>query len=126
MLIRYKIYRSKNPDEIFNSEMIKWNIENDKDLIEIDRRVKEVLAYHIQNLPEIKKYGTAYIGRTEIVSLEITDEDNLGGLTEEYFRAYLASEEVGMKYYTVIWSQTTNINKEQKPVKSKNKDNKEE
>ena len=60
MYIKYELYRAKN-QELFNAEMIEWVLETDKDLIEIDKRMRDVLMQHIQNLPEVKKFGTAYI-----------------------------------------------------------------
>lgn len=103
MLIRYELYRSKYPDEMFNAEMIKWNLSTDKDLIEIDRRLGEVLTHHMQSLPEVQKYGTGYVGRMKIINIEITDEDDLGGLDEESFRAYLSNPEVNVNI-PVVWS----------------------
>lgn len=103
MLIRYKLYRSKHSDEVFNAEMIKFNIENDDHLVDIDNILQYLLTTHIQQLPEVKKYGTAYIGRMEIVNIEITDEDNLN-LTEEAFRHYMSTI---MPHLEIIWSKTT-------------------
>ena len=54
MYIKYELYRTKN-QELFNSGAIEWVLKTDKDLIEIDRRIFEVLTYHISELPEIKK-----------------------------------------------------------------------
>ena len=110
MLIRYELYRSKYPDVMFNAEMIKWNLETDKDLIEIDRRLGEVVTQHIQSLPEIQKYGLGYMGRVKIVNIEITDEDDLGGIDESGFRVYLTNPEVNVNV-PVIWSKG-NIEKE--------------
>ena len=93
MYIKYELYRAKN-QELFNAEKIEWVIETDKDLIEIDRRILEVLTYHISTLPQIKKFGTAYLGRTKIVGIEINDNDNLGGITEQQFRDYMHSETI--------------------------------
>ena len=88
MYIKYELYRSKN-NKLFNAEMIEWVLETDKDLIEIDRRIIGVLTQHISTLPEIQKYGTAYLGRTKIVGIEINDNDNLGGISEQQFRDYI-------------------------------------
>ena len=88
MYIKYELYRAKN-QELFNAEKIEWVIETDKDLIEIDRRILEVLTYHISTLPQIKK-----LGRTKIVGIEINDNDNLGGITEQQFRDYMHSETI--------------------------------
>ena len=46
MYIKYELYRAKN-QELFNAEMIEWVLEDDKDLIEIDRRIRDVLTQHI-------------------------------------------------------------------------------
>lgn len=107
MFIRYKLYRSKYPDQVFNAEKIQWNLQTDKDIIEIDKRLTDLLSFHISNLPQIKKFGTGYIDRMEIVSLEITDEDYTSYLSEEQFRTYMANENV-MPYITIIWSKTNN------------------
>jgi hypothetical protein len=88
---------------MFNAEMIKWNLETDKDLIEIDRRLGEVLTQHIQTLPEIQKFGTGYMGRMKIVNIEITNEDDLGGLDEVGFKTYLTNPEVNVNI-PVIWN----------------------
>lgn len=118
MLIRYKLYRASKPDVVFNAEMIKVNIENDDHLIAIDDILTGILSQHIQNLPEVKKYGIAYVGRMEIVNLEVTDEDNLN-LTEDQFRNYMANIN---PLLPIVWGKTTNnIEIEEKPVKTKRK-----
>lgn len=104
MYIRYKLYRSKYPDQVFNQEMIQFNLENDNHLIKIDDIMNQVLAYHIQNLPQVIKYGTAYIGRMEIVNIEITDNDTID-LSEEEFRHYMHTI---MPYLQIIWNKTCN------------------
>lgn len=105
MYIKFDLYRSKYPDKIFRSEMIQWDLKEDKDLIEIDRRMRDVLATHIKTLPEIQKFGIAYIGRMQIVEVEILDSDDLGGLNEEQFRAYMQNVDV-MPYLNIKWSKT--------------------
>ena len=102
MYIKYELYRAKN-QELFNAEMIEWVLTEDKDLIEIDKRMRDVLAQHIQQLPEIKKFGTAYIGRMKIAGIEINDNDDLGGLNEEEFRKYMRNPEV-MPYLDIVWN----------------------
>ena len=89
--------------------MIEWVLTEDKDLIEIDRRIRDVLTQHISNLPEIKKYGTAYIGSMKIVGIEINDNDDLGGLGEAEFRAYMANPEV-MPYLNIVWNKKEDNN----------------
>lgn len=108
MYIKYELYRVKDQG-LFNAEMIEWVLETDKDLIEIDRRIRDVLTQHISNLPEIKKYGTAYIGSMKIVGIEINDNDNLGGLGEAEFRAYMANPEV-MPYLNIVWNKKAEEN----------------
>lgn len=103
MYIRYELYRSKYPDQMFNAEMIQWDLQTDKDIIELDKRMRDVLTQHISNLPEVKKYGTGYIGRMKIVNIEITDNDYTSHLGEEQFKAYVSNPEV-MPYLTVIWN----------------------
>ena len=102
MYIKYELYRVKDQG-LFNAEMIEWVLETDKDLIEIDRRIRDVLTQHISNLPEIKKYGIAYVGSMKIVGIEINENDNLGGLGEAEFRAYMSSPEV-MPYLDIVWN----------------------
>lgn len=93
MYIKYELYRAKN-QELFDSAMIEWVLKTDKDLIEIDRRIIEVLTHHISTLPQIKKFGTAYLGRTKIAGIEINDNDDLGGITEQQFRDYMHNETI--------------------------------
>ncbi len=100
MIVRYKLYRASKPEEVFNNEAIKINLENDDHLIAIDDILAGILAQHIQNLPEVKKFGIAYVGRMEIVNIEITDEDNVN-LNETEFRSYITQI---MPYLTVIWN----------------------
>lgn len=104
MYIKYELYRAKN-QELFNAEMIEWVLSEDKDLIEIDKRMRDVLAQHISSLPEIQKYGTAYIGSMKIAGIEINDNDNLGGLTEEEFRKYMSNPDV-MPYLDIVWNKS--------------------
>lgn len=112
MYIKYELYRAKN-QELFNAEMIEWVLEDDKDLIEIDRRIRDVLTQHISQLEEVKKYGTAYIGRMKIVGIEINDNDDLGGLNEEEFRKYMSNPEV-MPYLDIVWNKSKNKDEQPK------------
>ena len=101
MYIRYKLYRSSVPDEVFNSEMIEVPIENDDHIVMIDKILQDVLTQHISDLPEVKKYGL--------------------NLTEEAFRHYMSTI---LPHLEIIWSQPTNdIGNEEKAVKTKNKEN---
>lgn len=102
MYIDFELYRAKN-DEKFDSEAIEWVLEKPEDLIEIDRRIRDVLTQHISNLDVVKKYGIAYIGRMKIVAIEINDNDNVEDLDEEHFRAYMANPEV-MPHLNIIWN----------------------
>lgn len=113
MLVRYRLYRSKYPDVVFNSETIKFVIENDDHLVALDDILTRILSYHIQNLPEIKKFGIAYVQRMEIEFMEITDEDNVN-LDEQSFRHYMSTINPNLR---IVWSKTTNnTNKQQKSV----------
>lgn len=101
MYIRYKLYRTgKNVDICFNTEMIEFVIENDDHLVMIDDILTSVLTKHLQSLPEVKKYGIAYVGRMEIVNIEITDKDYVN-LTEEQFRHYMSTINPNLQ---IIWS----------------------
>lgn len=115
MYIKYELYRAKN-QELFNSEMIEYVLKTDKDLIEIDRRIIEVLTYHISTLPQIKKYGTAYLGRTKIVGIEINDNDDLGGITEQQFRDYMHSDTIDIRVMgiDIKWNKKDDIKTEEK------------
>lgn len=93
MYIKYELNRAKN-GEVFNREMIEWVLETDRDLVELDDRLNYLLAQHISNLEEVKKYGTGYIGSMKIVGLVITDKDYVGGLNEEAFKGYLSSSAI--------------------------------
>lgn len=90
MNITYKLYRSKYPDQVFNSETIKFVIENDDHLAALDEILQHMLTQHIQDLPEIKKYGIAYVHRMCIEELEITKEDNVN-LSKEAFEHYIST-----------------------------------
>ena len=102
MYIKFELYRAKN-GELFDQEMIEWPLQTDEDIVEITERVNTVLAQHLQTIPQVQKYGTAYIGRMKIVNIEITDNDYTSYLDEEQFKAYVSNPEV-MPYLTVIWS----------------------
>lgn len=104
MLIRYRLYRSKFPDQIFNAEMIQVDIKNDDHLVAIDDIITGVLSNHIKNLPDVKKYGIAYVDRMEIENIEITDDDVLD-LSESAFRQYMSTITPNI---TIIWNKTTN------------------
>lgn len=120
MYIRYKLYRSSVPDQIFNSEMIEVPLENDDHIVMIDKVLQDVLTRHISELPEVQKFGTAYIGKMEIVNIEINDKDNLN-LTEEAFRHYMSTI---MPKLEIIWNQTSNnIDEEENSFKIENKEN---
>ena len=119
MYIRYNLYRA-DLKTIFNSEMIEFVIENDDHLAMIDKILQDLLTQHIQNLEEVKKFGIAYVGKMEIVNIEITDKDNIN-LTEEAFRHYISTI---MPYLSIVWSQTIkDIDEEENSVKTENKEN---
>ena len=119
MYIRYKLYRA-DMTTMFNAEMIEFVIENDDHLAMIDKILQDLLTQHIQSLEEVKKYGIAYVGKMEIVNIEITDKDNIN-LTEEAFRHYMSTI---MPYLQIIWSQqVSNIDEEKTEFKIENKEN---
>lgn len=119
MYIRYKLYRA-DLETVFNSEMIEFVIENDDHLAMIDKILQDLLTHHIQNLEEVKKFGIAYVGKMELVNIEITDKDNVN-LTEEAFRHYISTI---MPHLSIVWSQTIkDIDEEENSVKSENKEN---
>lgn len=104
MLLRFCLYRSSQPDEIIQDGSLKFIIENDDHLSRIDDIIINMLGDYIDTIPEIKKYGLAYIGREEIVDMTITDEDNIN-LSEELFRQYMKTI---FPQLTIIWNKTTN------------------
>lgn len=116
MYIRYNLYRTgSHSDEIFNSEMIEFIIENDDHLVRLDEIIIGILTKHIQNLDIIKRNGIAYVGRMEVVNLEITDKDNIN-LEKEAFEHYLHTLNI---HIPVIWNKQYNYMSEQeKPVKT--------
>lgn len=119
MYIRYKLYRA-DMKTAFNAEMIEFIIENDDHLAMIDKILQDLLTQHIQNLSEIKKYGIAYVGKMEIVNIEITDKDNVN-LTEEAFRHYMSTI---LPYLPIIWNvQSNNIDEDKKSFKTDFKEN---
>lgn len=105
MIIKYDLYRAKN-GEIFNREAIKWNLEKDEDILDLDTRLQFVLTKHISDLDEIKKFGSAYVGKMDIVSIQITDEDYTCELDEQHFMDYI--KEI-LPNLNVLWCKTTNI-----------------
>lgn len=123
MYIKYELFRSKN-NEMFNSGMVEIVLRDDKDLIAIDDIISGVMKYHIQQLPEIKKYGTGYIGSVKLISVVINDNDYVSDLNEGAFKGYMANINQNI---TVEWNRTTNnTTDEQKPVKTEPQKNKRE
>lgn len=121
MYIKYEMFRSKN-NEMFNSGMVEIVLRDDKDLIAIDDIISGVMKYHIQQLPEIKKYGTGYIGSVKLISIVINDNDYVSDLNEEAFKGYIANINQNL---IVEWNRTTNnTTEEQKPVKTEPQKNK--
>ena len=115
MYLKYVLFRSKN-NEIFNSGKIELVLKDDRDIIMIDKLIEDVMKYHITQLPEIKKFGLAYIGSVKLVSIVINDNDYVSELNEEGFKGYMANINPNL---TVEWNRTTNnITEEQKPVKT--------
>lgn len=121
MYIKYELFRSKN-NEMFNSGMVEIVLRDDKDLIAIDDIISGVMKYHIQQLPEIKKYGTGYIGSVKLISIVVNDNDYVSDLNEEAFKGYMANINQNI---TVEWNRTANnTTEEQKPVKTEPQKNK--
>lgn len=121
MYIKYELFRSKN-NEMFNSGMVEIVLRDDKDLIAIDDIISGVMKYHIQQLPEIKKYGTGYIGSVKLISIVVNDNDYVSDLNEEAFKGYMANINQNI---TVEWNRTANnTTDEQKPVKTEPQKNK--
>lgn len=120
MYIRYKLYRASKPDEVFNAEMIEVLIEKDDHILMIDKVIQDVLYQHMLSLDEVKRFGTGYIGKMDIVNIEMTDKDNLN-MDEASFREYMSNI---MPYLEIIWSVSTNdIPELEKPIESENNEN---
>lgn len=104
MLLQFCLYKSSEPNKIIQDGYLKFIIKNDDDLIRIDDIIINMLGDYIDTIPEIKKYGIAYIGREEIVDMTITDEDNIN-MSEEAFRQYMSNV---LPKLTIIWNKTVN------------------
>lgn len=113
MLIRFEMYRSKIPDEMFDSGSIQVDIVNEQELVKIDEVILNVLNKYRTELPVIKKYGVAYMGRLRLVDLTITDSDTAIDLDEGQFNHYIQSIIPGI---VVIWNKTTNNTTEEEKV----------
>lgn len=102
MIINFELTRSKT-GEVFTRQGVKFNIETDYQLANIDTVITQILTNHINSLQEVKKFGIAYIGDMRLVSLEVTDEDKVG-FDEVSFREYIRRL---MPKLAVIWHKTT-------------------
>lgn len=102
MYIKYELYRAKN-GELFNAEMIEWVLEKDEDIVELPERITYLLSQHIQNLPEIQKYGIAYVGRMKLAGIEINDNDYTSELDKEHFTAYIRNLDT-MNGVDIVWN----------------------
>ena len=121
MYIKYELFRSKN-NEMFNSGMVEIVLRDDKDLIAIDDIISGVMKYHIQQLPEIKKYGKGDNSSVKLISIVVNDNDYVSDLNEEAFKGYIANINQNI---TVEWNRTiNNTTEEQKPVKTEPQKNK--
>ena len=103
MIIDFQLYRAKNND-IFLGEKIGFNIQNDSQLLVLDTLIQDLLMNHIKNIPIIKKYGLGYIGNVELLSIEITNDDNIS-LNELAFKNYAST----LTRAPIIWSRDKNI-----------------
>ena len=101
MNIKYEMYRSKDKKELFNYGTITVNIETENQLLGIDEIILKILAEHQKSVPEIIKYGTAYLGRLVIDEIEITKEDVGIDLDEVQFNAYMSKVIPGLK---IVWN----------------------
>ena len=110
MYIKYELYRAKN-GELFNAEMIEWPLNTDEDIIEIKERMTQVLTQHIQSLDEVKKYGTAYIGKMKIAGIEINDNDYICDLDREHFENYIHDINV-LGHIDIKWNKKDDSNVE--------------
>lgn len=131
MKIGFKLTRNKNKG-IIEEGYIEVKLEDAlKDIPLEDNRYINALTYILQNtltqyisdLPEIKKYGSAYIGGLEITGIVIEDTDELYITREEF----LNEIHTKMPKLAVVYDkQVTNISNEEKSVKIDSNNNEEE
>ena len=102
VIINFELTRSKT-GVVFTRQAVQFNIETDYQLANIDTIIKQVLSDYIKNIQEVKKFGIAYIGEMNLVSLEVTDNDKVG-FDEISFREYIRRI---MPKLAIIWHKTT-------------------
>ena len=118
MFIHYNIYRTgKRKDEIIDSGKLQYNLQNDSDILILREIIYKLLNQYTTELPEVKKYGTGYIGKIEILYIEITDDDNIT-TPKEAFNIY---HDVELKDLLFKWSKTAQ--EQQQDVKLEYKGN---
>lgn len=104
MYITYSAYRSKNNDFIAK-RTISLPIGDFRQLLNLDGIILSVIKKDLNNLPNINKFGVAYVGDIHCEKIEITDEDNTDAMNEEQFREYFKE----ISNIPLIWSKTEEV-----------------
>lgn len=92
MFIHYNIYRTgKNKDKIIDSGKIQYNLQNDSEILILREIIYNLLNKYTSELPQVKQYGSGYIGKVELLFAEITNDDNIT-TPKEAFETYQKSE----------------------------------
>lgn len=104
MYITYSAYRSKNNDFI-DRRKISLPIGDFRQLLNLDGIILSVIKEDLINIPNINKYGTAYIGDIRCEQFEIVDEDNTDAMNEEQFREYFKE----ISNVPLIWSKKEEV-----------------
>lgn len=107
MYITYSAYRSKN-NEFIDRRTISLPIGDFRQLLNLDGIIVSVIEQDLINIPNINKFGRAYIGELKCERFEIVDEDNTDAMNEEQFREYFKE----ISNVPLIWSKTNQSQEE--------------
>lgn len=92
MYIHFKIYRTgKHKNDIIDTGIIQYNLNNDSEILILRELIYKLLNQYTSELDVVKHNGTAYVGKVEILFVEITDEDNIT-TPENAFDTYRQTE----------------------------------
>lgn len=122
MKIGFKLFRSKN-NQVLDEGYIQVKLENalkevplenDAFISKFIEVLQNVLTNYIQDRPDVKKFGIAYIGNFEITGVVIEDDDELSVTRDEF----LTEVHNKMPKLTVIYNKSIKYTTEQEnPVK---------
>ncbi len=107
MFIHFKILRSKNND-VIDEGKLQFNITKDEYLITLDDIIVKLLTDYINDLPQVKSYGIAYVGQTVVPYIEITNDDTAIDFNREEFAKYFSNLNMNQDM-KVIWSKDVKI-----------------